>query len=222
VEQLIKFIKEVNIISSNKQAIRDETVKYLIDDILVYLPYTINLVDISNIAKKINFTGKVTKIGNYVIDFSTREITACPKDITMVTDKFQRCVSALIIDPYYKILLQDHVKLERFTIPGGKVDLGEDKQEALLRELQEELGIEDVKSMKFNYTNISYLEYPANSGQYKFFEDCNYIIFTEDIVGKITNKEPKKHKTLKWASKNEIGYFHLRISAVLEKALTTI
>ena len=41
-----------------------------------------------------------------------------------------------------KILLTDHKKAERWLPPGGHVDLGEHPKEAVIREIQEELGIE--------------------------------------------------------------------------------
>lgn len=38
--------------------------------------------------------------------------------------------------------MQDHVKLDFFTVPIGKVKAGEDPEGVMLQELREELGIE--------------------------------------------------------------------------------
>ena len=62
-------------------------------------------------------------------------------------------VSAVIMDDKGRILLEDHIKNGAYTLPGGKVDEGEHIKDAIIRELNEELGIE-VKDIKPDHSNI--------------------------------------------------------------------
>lgn len=55
-----------------------------------------------------------------------------------------RGVRAILVDVRGKILLVRHKYQEGWFLPGGKVSGREDDQEALRRELQEELGVQTV------------------------------------------------------------------------------
>jgi len=58
-------------------------------------------------------------------------------------------VGALIVNSKGQILLaKSHKWKNRFTIPGGKIEIGETIEEALKREIKEEVGLE-IKPIKF-------------------------------------------------------------------------
>jgi nucleoside triphosphatase len=58
-------------------------------------------------------------------------------------------VGALIVNDKKQILLtKSHKWKNRFTIPGGHVELGETTEEALKREIKEEVGL-DIKPIRF-------------------------------------------------------------------------
>ncbi|WP_339667279.1 NUDIX hydrolase, partial [Maribacter arcticus] len=46
------------------------------------------------------------------------------------------------------ILLLYTKRYEDFSLPGGGLDLGEDKTEGMIRELKEETGARDIKNIK--------------------------------------------------------------------------
>ncbi len=58
-------------------------------------------------------------------------------------------VGAFIINPQGEVLMvQSHKWHDRFTIPGGHIELGERMEDALVREVKEETGL-DVTDLEF-------------------------------------------------------------------------
>ena len=128
------------------------------------------------------------------------------------------CVSAIIKNKEGKILVQDHVKLDAITLPGGKVENDEDIHDTLERELKEELGIIVKRSIQFgNEVEMGVLEYPAGSGQYMNFTQTFFGITEYD--GEIENKEPNKHKRILWVEPHEVHELGRPISHVLQHIL---
>ena len=94
-------------------------------------------------------------------------------------DTIRHRASAIIIKDR-KLLLVTGSALDIYWTPGGKIDYGETAEQALVRELQEELGL-------INVTLAPYFSYigPAEDRQgYHFYEtteDCFLVKTTEDI-----------------------------------------
>ena len=127
----------------------------------------------------------------------------------------QKCVSAIFINKYKEILIQDHVKLDALTLPGGKVDDGEDESTTIIRELKEELGVDITRYIRIgDILDCGKLEYPAGSNNYCHFTQEFFVIL--DYAGKITNMEPEKHKSLLWISLDKIHLLKRPISKVLQ------
>lgn len=110
-------------------------------------------------------------------------------------------VSGLIFDNG-KILLENHVKNNAYTVPGGKINPGESVEEAIVRELKEELGI-NVEEYKLFCVNTFDCEYPVGSGSYRWFKD--YCFEIKRYSGVIENLEPRKHLDLKWMYFDDIN-----------------
>lgn len=69
-------------------------------------------------------------------------------------DGFIHVVWWIVTDISWKIYLHHNAKLNEFLLPGGKVDLWESLEDALRRELQEEL---DINTIRYRY--ISWVKY---------------------------------------------------------------
>lgn len=110
-------------------------------------------------------------------------------------------VSAIVRNVENKWLLLDHNKCNAYTLPGGKIDEGEDTRSAIVRELREELGIVPT-DMAFYCTTVFLCEYPNGSGNWLYFKDHCFKI--KSYSGVIQNLEPKKHKEIIFAHPDRI------------------
>lgn len=97
-----------------------------------------------------------------------------------------------------KILMQDHVKFNFWTIPVGKVDDGDTLNNTIKKEMKEELNI-NIKKFK---EIINWKEY------YNRFDKIIEVhLFLYEIIsyqGSIKNNEPKKHRSFEWMTIDEI------------------
>lgn len=100
----------------------------------------------------------------------------------------QHATSAIIYDKYNRILVQDHVKINCWTTPVGKVEKGETPIKALKRELLEECGIKILRCREI-------IVYTQHFSKINHDVDVVMHIFeVERYVGIPRNLEPLKHK----------------------------
>lgn len=112
-------------------------------------------------------------------------------------------VSAIITNKKGELLVLDHVKCNSLTIPGGKINGDESIEEALEREIFEELGI-IIKEYTYYASNNFLCSYPQNGTKKElvYFRDYCYII--NNYEGQIENKEPNKHKSIEWIDRADL------------------
>lgn len=96
-------------------------------------------------------------------------------------------VAAFILDEVGRLLVLKHVKWGFWTIPVGKAEDGESAEEALRREVEEELGLTDF-SVQELYSRRALYNHAGEEVQTTL---VGYQL--EDIKGEPQNKETNKH-----------------------------
>lgn len=107
-------------------------------------------------------------------------------------------IAAVIIDNRGRILMQDHVKYNFWTIPVGKVKHDETVEEGLTVELKEELDIVPTKYYELFTTKRSY------EREGKMVTVTQHVFFISEYKGTVKNNEPEKHRSIKWMYPDEI------------------
>ncbi len=102
-------------------------------------------------------------------------------------------VVALIHNTAGQVLMLDHIKHNKLSLPGGKVDPGEDAIFAITRELYEETGI-----TKFTF-GTHYVELNAVTGVLFHV----FVILTNQPA---INKEPTKHRSINWVNRDPTNF----------------
>ena len=113
----------------------------------------------------------------------------------------QIAIGAIIVNELNEILVMDHVKLDKWCIPVGKVEEGDTVKQTFSKEVEEELGIK-IKSSFFVGTETNH--YTRCGVEVEI--DVVYAAVLQ-YEGEITNCEHKKHRSLRWMSQKE--YFDM-------------
>jgi len=103
--------------------------------------------------------------------------------------------SSLLIIKDKKILFTREFRKDRYFTPGGKIVDGESEEDALVREVKEELGADLIKpSLKFfaEFEDMATLEKNTI---------LNIKFYTGEVVGKI--KPSTDIEELKWFGRND-------------------
>ncbi|PJA87897.1 MAG: DNA mismatch repair protein MutT [Candidatus Moranbacteria bacterium CG_4_9_14_3_um_filter_40_7] len=118
-------------------------------------------------------------------------------------------VSALIIDNN-KVLLVYHKKLKVWLYPGGHVEENENPDEALLREIKEETGLEvEIISDKDNSLSNQKKDVSSLHLPYAFLCELAGDHYHNDLIYKCRIKKSCKLKYNKDESR-DIGFFNIR------------
>lgn len=121
-------------------------------------------------------------------------------------------VTAALLQRSGKILIAQRANSGRFAnkweLPGGKIDPGETPQQALRRELQEELGIETAVGTLFSDTL-----YQHEAGQIRQFT------FWTELSGSLDDIRLTEHQAVHWVTPKELSGYEFAGAdvAVVEK-----
>jgi 8-oxo-dGTP pyrophosphatase MutT (NUDIX family) len=124
---------------------------------------------------------------------------------------FRFHTKAILTNPEGKILVQKRTDTGKWDLIWGKTELPEKIEDAIVREIKEETGIEIVQDLRVIHVESDFL-----------FAKTRYfvlIIYTGkvDIAWPIISDE---HLEYKWVSKEEL--FTIWMTEYLEKALRSI
>jgi ADP-ribose pyrophosphatase len=108
---------------------------------------------------------------------------------------------ALIVNDNNETLLLKRTSKTRneagfWSKPGGGVEFGEEIEDAVKREIKEELGVDIELTNFLGFTN-SVLE-----SENQHWVSFNYL--AKIIGGELKNLEPEKHEEIKWFKLNEL------------------
>lgn len=114
---------------------------------------------------------------------STENIAFTEEDLA-----HHHAVSAVIFNEQGEILIQDHTKYGFWTIPIGKVKLGQGPEEAIVVEIMEECGIE---LLDFKELTVFTKAYPRRG---TYTNITAHVFKVNKYKGVPKNVEPDKHR----------------------------
>ncbi len=123
------------------------------------------------------------------------------------------CIELALFDDQGRILLakraQEPMK-GKFDLPGGFVDLSENLEEALHREMKEELSLDEEDYSKLVYVRSTYEDYPWGKEVYK-----NLIItFAAVIKPGVTITAGDDVEEVKWVMPDKIDMSELSLNDI--------
>jgi 8-oxo-dGTP pyrophosphatase MutT (NUDIX family) len=110
---------------------------------------------------------------------------------------------AVILIRDNKCLLVRSAKSGLYGLPGGRIDLGEHKDLALARELQEELGITHFEKIGL----VDYLVFYDLPSGIKLDQPVCAIINLINSNQEIINKDKDEHSAMIWVAESEIDNY---------------
>jgi nucleoside triphosphatase len=104
-------------------------------------------------------------------------------------------VGALVVNPKGEVLMVTSNKWhDKYTVPGGHIELGERAEDAIKREVKEETGL-DVDSVKLLL--IQQAIYPTHYHKHEHYVFMDYLCFTKDPNVKLDGRELQSHVWVK-------------------------
>lgn len=122
--------------------------------------------------------------------------------MTKEMQKFWVSQAAILIRDN-KCLLVKSAKSGLYGLPGGRIDVGENKDIALARELQEELGITEFEKIDL----VDYLVFYDLPSGIKLDQAVCAIINLIDSSQEIVNQDPNENSEIIWVTESEIDSY---------------
>lgn len=168
------FVNDVPIILSTQKKVGSQYTSYSIK----HVDFEKLIIDIIN--KKIHYVNLYHKKENKLLHHLKKKL----KVIT--------AAGGMVFNPKKEILFI-HRK-GRWDLPKGKVDKGESLEEAAIREVWEETGVQNLKIIRFIDTTYHILK---RNGKYKLKETYWYEMFS-DYDGDLVPEVEEGIKKVKW------------------------
>ena len=104
-------------------------------------------------------------------------------------------VGALVVNPRGEVLIVRSSKWgDKFTVPGGHIELGERAEDAIKREVKEETGL-DVEPERLLLVQEAI--YPENYCKHEHFIFMDYICLTKNSEVKLDGRELQEYFWMK-------------------------
>ena len=109
-------------------------------------------------------------------------------------------VSAVVFDTRNRILCMKRTRSDYWSLPGGRMDIGESAEECCVRETLEETGYNTrIKRLVSLNTHPSRIVHYPDGNVYQSFVIC----FEAEIIGG-TQKESEEAESFRWVAPEEI------------------
>ena len=107
-------------------------------------------------------------------------------------------VAMVVANTEAKIVVLWHNKLQKWSLPVGKVETHQSFEEALKQEAREELGVEVTEHERLGVFEHVY----QREGQHVKIESCLFRVLS--YKGDVRNNEPHKHRELRFVTLAEL------------------
>lgn len=144
------------------------------------------------------------------------------KDIKLrIEDYSFNCRAVAIIMIEDKILLQKRVNDKYWALPGGKIQIGEESNKAIYRELKEELGIDNIINSKLINVMENFFQFGSEKVQQYIFTYRVYLDGYDKIINNdsFSGIEEDKDLMFRWFSVKDISSDMLKPDYVREQLL---
>lgn len=122
-----------------------------------------------------------------------------------------------------KIFMQKQNEHDYYMFPGGRLEIHEDSKTAILRELNEELGINESANLK--YITESFIQFPNN----KKYHEIGFYYIVKIEEEKYNYKLDKTYHSLDeendgesefvWLDKNKLKNYKIMPNFIIEKII---
>ena len=109
-----------------------------------------------------------------------------------------------------KILTHRDINKDHYCLPGGRIEIGETSEQAIKREIKEELG-KDVEIIEYKSTIENFFEFENNKYHEIYFLYKIEFVNEEDkkINYTIHNVEGKQYLQYEWLELNKINKYNI-------------
>lgn len=122
-----------------------------------------------------------------------------------------------------KIFMQKQINHDYYMFPGGRLEMHEDSKKAILRELEEELGIKEDVQLKFVIEN--FIQFPNNK---KYHEIVFYFIvriqeekYNYNLEGTYSSLDEQNDGKSEfcWLDINKLNHYKIMPSFIIQKII---
>jgi 8-oxo-dGTP pyrophosphatase MutT (NUDIX family) len=140
-----------------------------------------------------------------------------------IHEQYDFTISAVIVHDN-KVLLVKHPRYGKWLVPGGHVELSEDPEEALYREVEEETGLEatllvpkpDIETAGAKVLPLpNYMDVHEANAPHKHISMVYYMT-SESNEAKLSDE----HEEIRWVSREELDDPELNLQPEIKRNIT--